>query len=168
MGKILLWQSNSQAKCAAGCIMTTIQWFEASVEDPMASVKDIYGISEAQAEALAEAGVRTTSQLLEAGATSTGRMRLADEARLTDELVKKWVHQADLMRIDGVGAAVAGLLCAVGVCTVPKLAYHDSDSLRRDLLAYAEQNTGATKVPSISTLEAYIAQAKKLRKIVHH
>ena len=72
-----------------GCIMATTQWFEASVEDPMASVKDIYGISEAQAEALAEAGVRTTSQLLEAGATSTGRMRLADEARLTDELVKK-------------------------------------------------------------------------------
>ena len=89
MGKILLWQSNSQAKCTAGCIMATTQWFEASVEDPMASVKDMYGISEAQAEALAEAGVRTTSQLLEAGATSTGRMRLADEARLTDELVKK-------------------------------------------------------------------------------
>ena len=148
--------------------MTTTQWFEASMEDPMASVKDIYGISEAQAEALAEAGVHTTNQLLEVGATSTGRMRLADEARLTDELVKKWVHQADLMRIDGVGPAVVGLLCAVGVCTVPKLAYHDSDSLRRDLVAYAEQTPDAIKVPSSSTLETYIAQAKKLRKIVHH
>ena len=134
----------------------------------MASVKDIYGISEAQAEALAEAGVRTTNQLLEAGATSAGRMRLADEARLTDELVKKWVHQADLMRIDGVGAAVAGLFCAVGVCTVPKLAYHDSESLHRDLLAHAEQSRDVTKVPGISTLEDYIAQAKKLRKLVHH
>ena len=134
----------------------------------MASVKDIYGISEAQAEALAEAGVHTTNQLLEVGATSTGRMRLADEARLTDELVKKWVHQADLMRIDGVGAAVVGLLCAVGVCTVPKLAYHDSDSLRRDLVAYAERTPDVIKIPSSSTLETYIAQAKKLRKIVHH
>ena len=148
--------------------MTTTQWFEASMEDPMASVKDIYGISEAQAEALAEAGVHTTNQLLEVGATSTGRMRLADEARLTDELVKKWVHQADLMRIDGVGAAVVGLLCAVGVCTVPKLAYHDSDSLHRDLVAYAEQTPDVIKVPSSSTLETYIAQAKKLRKIIHH
>ena len=52
--------------------MATTQWFEASVEDPMASVKDIYGISEAQAEALAEAGVRTTSQLLEAGQHQLG------------------------------------------------------------------------------------------------
>ena len=138
------------------------------MEDSMASIKDIQDMNEAQAAALAEVGVRTTNQLLEAGATSTGRMRLADEARLTDELVKKWVHQADLMRIEGVGGRLAGLLCAVGVCTIPKLAYHVSDSLYQDLVDYAAQAPGRTKIPSIETLDSYIAQAKKLRKLVHH
>lgn len=129
----------------------------------MAQVTEIVGITDKEVERLHEAGIRTMTQLLEVGATSAGRMRLADEANLDDATIKAWVHQADVLRLPGMSVMCAAMLCEAGVCTVPKLAYRSAESLHDDLA-----QVGKHGVPSIQELHSFIVAAKRLPKIVRH
>ncbi len=134
----------------------------------MASITEIIGIDDRSVEKLRGVGVRTLEQLLEVGSTSTARMRLADEAQLEDAHIKLWVHQADLMRVAGIGPELAHLLCKVGVFTAPKLAYRSCESLHEDLLAGNISPKIMGHLPGLEELHTYIVAAKRLPKIVRH
>ncbi len=134
----------------------------------MTSTKEIIGIDSTSVERLATAGVRTLEQMLELGSTSAGRMRLADETGLDDATIKQWVHQADLMRVKGIGPELAHLLCQVGVFTAPKLAYRSTDSLYADLVANSRGHRAHRRLPGIHELHDYITAAKQLPKLVRH
>ncbi len=134
----------------------------------MASIKDIVETNRGYADALTEAGVRTTEQLLEVGATSTSRMHLADETHLSIDTIQELVHSADLMRVPGVGSEIAELLRQVGVTTVPKLAYRNPDTLYDDIVEYNDAHRLVKSVPSTLELEKFIAFAKQLPKLIHH
>ena len=134
----------------------------------VASIKDIEGISERYASLLIDNGIRTTEQLLEYGATSSARMRLADETHLTEDMIKAWVHQADLFRIKGIANEYAMLLCSVGVCTIPKLAYRSAESLFAEINELNAKKRLVERVPSVHELESFIIQAKLLPKLIRH
>lgn len=134
----------------------------------MTSIKEIEGIGPAFAEKLAGVGVRTTEQLLEVASTPSARMKLADQARLGDDQLLHWIHQADLFRIHGIGEEFAELLVASGVTTVPKLAYRNAENLHGDLKEYNHEHHLTKIVPSVGELEKMIAHAKTLPKVVHH
>ena len=134
----------------------------------MASIRDMTDMTERSAELLRDAGIRTLEQLLEAGATSTGRMSLADEAHLDDQMIKRWVHQADLLRIKGIGPDFAELLCLAGVCTTPKLAYRTTDSLYIELAETNDRYHVVRRLPSRHELSDFITDAKRLPKLIHH
>ncbi|MFZ1258488.1 MAG: DUF4332 domain-containing protein [Candidatus Saccharimonas sp.] len=130
----------------------------------MVSVNQLTGVTPKKAEALAKIGIRTTKQLLEQGATSGDRLRLADELHTNHTTVDAWVHQADLFRLPDIIAAHVVQLCAVGVCTAPKLAYQHAGSLHK---ALKTAHTDAS-LPTIEQLSTYIAVAKTLPKIIQH
>ena len=134
----------------------------------MASISIITDINEQAADKLRQVGVRTSEQLIEKGATSTARMRLADETGLDDAAIKCWVHQADLLRIPGMTAALAKILCDVGVCTVPKLAYRSSDALYHELQSQAEKVRQLKVLPTLPELHRFSVTAKQLPKFVYH
>ncbi len=134
----------------------------------MTSTKEIIGIDSRGVERLATAGVRTLEQLLELGSTSAGRMRLADETGLDDATIKQWVHQADLMRVKGVGPELAHLLCQVGVFTAPKLAYRSTDALHADLIECNHSLRAMRQLPGVAELHEFITSAKTLPKLVRH
>lgn len=134
----------------------------------MTSIKEIEGIGSTYASQLAEAGVRTIEQLREVGATATGRMRLADEARLAEEQILQWTHQADLIRIKGIGEEFAELLVKAGVATVPKLAYRNAQNLYMDLTILNQRLKLVRRLPTVVELERMISQAKKLPKLIRH
>lgn len=134
----------------------------------MTSIKEIEGIGPKYAEMLAKCGVRTTAQLLEVADTAAKRFRLADEARLGEEQILQWTHQADLFRVKGVGEEFAELLVAAGVTTVPKLAYRNAEKLHQELDKYNQAHAAVRRLPSLSELERMIAEAKSLPKRVHH
>ncbi|MGB4767869.1 MAG: DUF4332 domain-containing protein [Candidatus Saccharimonas sp.] len=134
----------------------------------MTSLGEIIGIAPSVVERLRDTGVRTTEQLVEVGATSSGRMRLADETGLDDETIKLWVHQADLMRVSGIGPELAHLLCQVGVSTVPKLAYRSTEKLYEELSAYARRVHKVAALPSKIELHGFGIVAKHLPKLVRH
>lgn len=132
------------------------------------NIKLISAIGTREANALADIGIYTSAQLLARGATSSGRMRVADESRLSDEQIKAWVHIADLLRLDKVGTRLATLLCAAGVMTVPKLAYQTARGLYEKLLATNADNIYMKRLPDLQDLEGIISAAKHEPKIVRH
>ena len=67
----------------------------------MASIRDITDMTDRSAELLRGAGIHTLEQLLETGATSTGRMTLADEAAPTLVNVRTQDQNAN-GKIDGI------------------------------------------------------------------
>jgi len=134
----------------------------------MTSIKEIIGIDDVAVERLREAGVSTLEQLLERGSSSGTRMRLADETQLDDAIIKQWVHQADLMRVKGIGPELAHLLCQVGVFTTPKLAYRSTDALHADLIECNHNLRAMSRLPGITELHEFITSAKTLPKLVRH
>ncbi len=134
----------------------------------MTSIKEIIGIDDVAVERLRDVGVSTLEQLLERGSSSGMRMRLADETQLDDATIKQWVHQADLMRVKGIGPEFAHLLCQVGVFTTPKLAYRSTDALHADLIECNDNLRTMGRLPGVAELHEFITSAKTLPKLVRH
>lgn len=134
----------------------------------MGSIRTIVGLDERAAEQLAVAGIRTTEQLLEAGATSASRLNLADRTQVDVSQIDQWIHQADLSRVKGVSPELAFLLCEIGVLTVPKLAYRRASELYEELVGGNQRHVTAIQLPGIEQLREYIASAKCLPKLVRH
>lgn len=125
-------------------------------------VKQIEGIGETYGERLAVLGIKTTGDLLEIGATKTGRQQIAKGADLPESLILTWVNHADLMRIDGVAGQYSELLEAAGVDTVKELSHRNAENLHAKMVEVNNQYGLTGKVPSAEHLAEMIEQAKKM------
>lgn len=123
---------------------------------------DIEGIGEVYAEKLAAAGIKTTDDLLEKGATKKGRQDLAEETGISEKLILKWTNHADLFRIKGVAGQFAELLEAAGVDTVKELRHRVPANLHAKLVEVNEAKNLCNRVPAESEVEKMIEQAKEL------
>ncbi|MEA2549393.1 MAG: hypothetical protein QOE42_1991 [Chloroflexota bacterium] len=132
-------------------------------------IEDVEGIGPTFAAKLTEAGVATTDDLLERGATSAGRDRLSEATGISERLLLEWVNHADLMRINGVGSEYADLLEAAGVDSCAELAQRNAANLATTFLELdaARPNT-VRQIPSEATIAGWIAQASNLAKVVSH
>ena len=130
---------------------------------------DVEGIGPAYAAKLKAAGVDTTDELLEAGASASGREHLADATGLTAHRILEWVNHADLMRLDGVGSEYADLLEAAGVDSCAELAHRNPANLA---ITFQELDAArpdmVRRVPSEATVTGWVEQAKALPKVVTH
>lgn len=132
----------------------------------MAKIIDIEGIGPVYAEKLAGIGITTVEALLKAGASPKGREELAEKTGITGKLILEWVNLADLFRIKGVGEEYSDLLEEAGVDTIPELAQRNAENLYAKL-----QETNAAKelvrrLPTQSQVADWIAQAKKMPRVV--
>lgn len=133
------------------------------------NIEDVEGIGPVHAASLRAAGVATTDALLERGATARGRADLAGITGVTPTLILEWVNHVDLMRIDGVGSEYSDLLEAAGVDSPAELAQRNAANLAQTFLELdAARPDWIRSVPSVTTVEGWIAQAKALPKIVSH
>jgi predicted flap endonuclease-1-like 5' DNA nuclease len=133
------------------------------------NIEDVEGIGPTFAQTLSAAGVATTDDLLDRGATATGRAKLAADTGISERLLLEWVNHADLMRLDGVGPEYADLLEAAGVDSCAELARRNAANLATTFqeLDAARPNT-IRQVPSEATVAGWIEQASKLAHIVSH
>ncbi len=132
----------------------------------MAKIVDVEGIGTKYADKLTKVGVKSTGALLKAGATPKGRKDLAEKTGISHELILKWVNHVDLYRIKGVGSEYSELLEAAGVDTIPELAQRKAANL---LQAMGETNTKkklVRRLPVESQVADWIAQAKKLQRVI--
>lgn len=132
-------------------------------------IEDVEGIGPVYAEKLQAAGIRTTDDLLEQGASAAGRERLARTTGLTTKQLLEWVNHTDLMRIDGVGSEYSDLLEAAGVDSCAELAQRNAANLAQTFQELdAARPDWVRRVPSEATVAGWIEQAKKLGKVVTH
>lgn len=131
-------------------------------------VSFIEGIGPKYSEALKEQGVETPLSLLESGATPNGRKALAEKTGISAKLILTWVNQADLMRIKGIGSQYADLLEEAGVDTVPELARRNPSNLHKKVVEVNDEKHFVRHTPSLHDVEAWIAEAKELPRVVKY
>ncbi|MEI6510357.1 MAG: DUF4332 domain-containing protein, partial [bacterium] len=128
----------------------------------MANLKEIEGVGEVYAQKLKEAGIDTTDELLEKGATPKGRKEIAAHAGISDKLILEWVNHVDLFRVKGVGSEYADLLEEAGVDTIPELAQRKADHLLEKMTAVNDTKKLVRRLPTLDQVENWIRQAKEL------
>ncbi len=127
---------------------------------------DIEGIGPAYAEKLAKAGIRSVEALLKEGATDKGRKEIAKVTGIAQPSILEWVNRADLYRIKGVGSQYSDLLEKAGVDTVVELSKRVADNLYAKMVEVNNAKNLVNGMPGVNKVKKWIAQAKKLPRIV--
>jgi predicted flap endonuclease-1-like 5' DNA nuclease len=129
---------------------------------------DIEGIGPINSKKLEEIGVKTTDDLLKAGATVKARDELSEKAGIGPKLILEWVNLADLYRIKGVGQEYSDLLEEAGVDTVVELAKRVPENLHAKMLEVNGVKKLVNRPPPLSIVKDWVEQAKKLKRVVEY
>ena len=128
----------------------------------------IEGIGDVYAQKLQQVGVQTVEALLERGATPQGRQELAEVTGLGNKRILEWVNHADLFRIKGVAEEYSDLLEEAGVDTVPELAQRNPENLFVKLKEVNAEKKLVRRVPPLSSVQSWVAQAKQLPRVIQY
>jgi len=132
-------------------------------------IEEVEGIGPTYAAKLEAAGVRSTDDLLERGAKSSGRQALEEATGIGHALILEWVNHVDLMRIDGVGSEYSDLLEAAGVDSPAELAQRNAGNLATTVQeVVAARPSIVRRTPSEAEIQGWIDQSKRLNRIVEH
>ena len=134
----------------------------------MSKLSEIEGIGAAYSAKLEEIGISTLEALLGKGSEKKGRKDIAEKTGISEKLILKWVNRADLARIKGVSTQYADLLEFSGVDTVPELAQRRADNLHAKMVEVNDERNLVKRVPALSQIEDWIAQAKELPRVVNY
>jgi predicted flap endonuclease-1-like 5' DNA nuclease len=132
----------------------------------MASISAIRSIGHRDATKLRKSKVRTTDSLLEQAATRTGRSVVSQRTGLATSDLLRWAHQADLMRIGGIGSEYADLLAAVGVDTIKLLRRRNADNLMAAMSQVNTRRRLVQRLPTVEMVQSWIDKAIALEPIV--
>ena len=130
------------------------------------TLESVEGIGPAHVATLKAAGITTKRRLLLAGATPEGRAKLANETKISEKLILKWVSAVDLARVTGVKAQFSELLVAGGVLTVGQLAEQEAGELHGRLAELNKQKNITRLVAGEAQLAKWIEEAKGLPQMV--
>ncbi|MGZ3640738.1 MAG: DUF4332 domain-containing protein [Candidatus Limnocylindrales bacterium] len=132
-------------------------------------VEDVEGIGPAYADKLLAAGIKTTSDLLTAGAKPGGRDRVAQTTGISEKLILAWVNKVDLMRIPGVGTQYSDLLEAAGVDSPAELALRNPANLAVTFQEVVAARPGIVRrIPPEAEITVWMDEARKLSRVVEH
>lgn len=134
----------------------------------MTKLTTIEGIGPVFEEKLEKAGISSCEALLEKGSTSKGRDEVVAASEIDSARILRFVNQADLMRVKGIGGEYAELLKAAGVDSVPELAQRNAENLTQKISEINESKSLVRSVPSAETVTGWVAQAKDLPRAVTH
>jgi predicted flap endonuclease-1-like 5' DNA nuclease len=126
----------------------------------------IEGVGPAYAEKLNAIGIYSCLDLIKAGNTARGRSEIAEKSGINAGLILEWINHVDLYRIKGVGSEYADLLEASGVDTVVELAQRNPASLFERLNSVNLEKHLARRLPTLSQVDDWVAQAKGLPRVV--
>ncbi len=134
----------------------------------MAKIIDIEGIGPKYADLFASQGIKTVEGLLKAGTKPKDRKKLSEVLQISEKLILEWVNHADLYRIKGVGEEYSDLLEEAGVDTVPELAQRNPENLLQKLIETNEKKKLVRRLPVLSQVESWVAQAKDLPRVIEY
>lgn len=123
-------------------------------------LEQIEGIGPFFAERLMSAGVHNSDELLSRCSTDEGKRRLADSAAVSVRQLSTWMHQADLMRVSGIGSEFGQLLEVSGVESVEQLSKRDPENIVNLLHRVNSERKLTRAVPSIKTVAKWVERAR--------
>ena len=133
----------------------------------MAKLVNVEGIGKKYAKTIeAKTGIKTTGKYLEAGKTKKGRKELEKKTGISGKLILKWINRVDLLRVKGVGEEYADLLEFSGVDSVPELKQRNAENLHAKMLEVNAKRNLVRRPPGIGSIKKWIAEAKKLPRVV--
>jgi predicted flap endonuclease-1-like 5' DNA nuclease len=132
------------------------------------SLIDVEGIGSANAAKLNAAGLQTTDDLLKTAGSPAGRKNLAASTGIDEQRILEWVNRADLMRIRGIGSEFSDLLEAAGVDSVVELGRRVPENLHTRMTEINSQKNLVRRLPTLANVESWIAEAKRLDRVVTH
>ena len=140
---------------------------EAPHPDGHKRIEEVEGIGPAYAEKLAAMGIKTTDDLLMAGAKPGGREKIAETTGISGKLILEWVDNVDLMRVPGVGPQYSDLLEAAGVGSPAELAHRNPANLAITIAEVVAARPGIVRrAPGEAEIAGWIEEAAKLEKVV--
>ena len=131
-------------------------------------IQEIEGIGPSHRAKLEQVGIRTTTNLLEHGASPADRVLLGANTGLSPAQILRWCNQADLMRVTGVGRQYAELLEASGVDTVRELAQRNADNLAARMKEINKKRKLSKSVPSTAVVRRWIEGATRLEGVLRY
>lgn len=134
----------------------------------MVKLIEVQGIGEVFAGKLEAAGVTSTDDLLNKGATPHGRKEIAIQAGISGDLILKWVNHVDLFRIVGIGPQYAELLEAAGVDTVIELSKRVPANLLKMMVAANTEHKKVHQLPTLVQVTSWVDQAKQLPRAINY
>lgn len=132
----------------------------------MASIAAIRAMGHRDATKLRKARVRTTDSLLQHAATRPGRAELSSRTGIATADLLAWAHQADLMRINGIGSEYADLLAAAGVDTLKALRRRNAANLMASMTQVNSKRRAVQRLPTVDMVQGWIDAATGLDAIV--
>lgn len=132
----------------------------------MASISAIRAIGHRQATKLRKSRVRTTEALLQQASNRRGRAELSERTSIPSSDLLRWAHQADLMRINGIGSEYADLLAAAGVDTVKSLRRRNAANLMAMVTQVNAKRRAVQRLPTVEMVQGWIDEANELEPTV--
>ncbi len=131
-------------------------------------IQEIEGIGPINGNKLTEAGINTTSDLLEVCGSAKGRKDTSGKTGISESVLLGWTNKADLMRIKGIGKQYSELLEAAGVDTVKELKMRVPDNLSAKMREINEAKKLTRSVPEPSQIAKWVEEAKEMEPIITH
>lgn len=132
----------------------------------MASIAAIRAIDHRDATKLRKARVRTTEALLQQAGTRTQRSNLSQRTGIPTSELLRWAHQADLMRINGIGSEYADLLGSAGVDTLKVLRRRNAANLMALMTQVNTKRRTVQRLPTIEMVQGWVDAAVALDSTV--
>lgn len=128
----------------------------------MASISSLRSVSQRDATKLRKSKVRTTESLLEQAATRRGRAEVSDRTGIPSADLLRWAHQADMMRVEGVGSEYAELLVVVGVGSIRSLRRQNAETLMETMSQINTWRRIVQRLPTVEIVQSWITAAGSL------
>lgn len=131
-------------------------------------LKDLRGASTSLVEALTAEGITDNEAFVDAAAAPDQRKSLAARCDTDVSTILELANRADLARINGVSGVYSDLLENAGVDTVKELATRNPANLHQKLVETNDAMELTQRPPTAAQVEAWIAQAKDLPKLLSY
>jgi len=126
-------------------------------------IEQLPGLSEDQAKALADLGLRTTLHLLHNGRTPEQRQAIAAHFHLHVKHVNKWIALANLARIPSVGCYHCGIVLHAGIASPQQLAQTPASQLHQQILRLQVAEMRRRDLcPTVADVSTWVTEAKAL------
>ena len=132
----------------------------------MASISAVRAIGHRDATKLRKSRVRTTDALLQQASTRRGRAEVSERTGIPPAELLRWAHQADVMRINGIGSEYADLLASAGVDTIKSLRRRNATNLMVAMTQVNSKKRLVQRLPTVEMVQGWIDEAKAIDPIV--